>query len=129
MNTVAIIQARMRSVRFPGKVMQNICGTPMIGLILERLSKTTSINQIVVATSKDPQNDSMVKHINERGYLVYRGSEDDVLDRYYQAAKEVDAHTIVRITGDCPLIDPVLVDEIIAKFLEAGVDVFLVKLH
>ena len=122
MKTVAIIQARMQSTRLPGKVIRPICGEPMINLILERLSKAKRIDQIVLATSEDSANDQLVKTVSELGYTVYCGSEDDVLDRYYQVAKEVGADTIVRITGDCPLIDPTLVDEVIARFLETGVE-------
>ena len=119
---MAIIQARMQSTRLPGKVIRPICGEPMINLILERLSKAKRIDQIVLATSEDSANDQLVKTVSELGYTVYCGSEDDVLDRYYQVAKEVGADTIVRITGDCPLIDPTLVDEVIARFLETGVE-------
>jgi len=122
LKTVAIIQARMQSTRLPGKVIRSICGEPMINLILERLSKAKRIDQIVLATSEDSANDQLVKTVSELGYTVYCGSEDDVLDRYYQVAKEVGADTIVRITGDCPLIDPTLVDEVIARFLETGVE-------
>lgn len=122
MKTVAIVQARMGSTRFPNKVMQPICGTPMIGLLLERLAKAKRIDQVVLATSKDQRNEPLAKYVRELGYAVYQGSEDDVLDRYYQAAKEAKADTVVRITGDCPLIDPVLVDAVIVRFLESGVD-------
>jgi glutamate-1-semialdehyde 2,1-aminomutase len=112
----------MNSIRFPGKVMQAIYGTPMIGLLLKRLSNAKLIDQIVLATSKDSCNDSLTKYVQELSYTVFRGSEDDVLDRYYHAAKEAEADSVVRITGDCPLIDPVLVDEVITKFLDAKVD-------
>jgi glutamate-1-semialdehyde 2,1-aminomutase len=112
----------MSSIRFPNKVMQAICQTPMIGLLFKRLSNAKHIDQIVLATSKDPCNDSLAKYIQELNYTVFRGSEDDVLDRYYRAAKEAEADSVVRITGDCPLVDPVLVDEVIAKFLDADVD-------
>jgi glutamate-1-semialdehyde 2,1-aminomutase len=112
----------MSSIRFPNKVMQAICGTPMIGLLLKRLSNAKLIDKIILATSKDPCNDSLAKYIQELNYTVFRGSEDDVLDRYYHVAKEAEADSVVRITGDCPLIDPVLVDEVIAKFLDADVD-------
>jgi glutamate-1-semialdehyde 2,1-aminomutase len=122
LKTIAIVQARMSSIRFPNKVMQAICGTPMIGLLLKRLSKARLIDQIVLATSKDTRNDSLAKYIQELGYVVFRGSEDDVLDRYYHAAKEAEADSVVRISGDCPLVDPVLVDKVIAKFLDAKVD-------
>ena len=122
MKTVAIVQARMGSTRFPNKVMQPICGIPMIGLLLERLAKAKRIDQIVLATSEDQRNEPLATYVRELGYAVYQGSEDDVLGRYYQAAKEAKADTVVRITGDCPLIDPVLVDAVIAKFLDSGVD-------
>jgi glutamate-1-semialdehyde 2,1-aminomutase len=112
----------MGSTRFPGKVMAPICATPMIGLLLERLVNARLIDQIVLATSKDPSNKSLALYVSELGYEVYQGSEDDVLDRYYQAAKEVNADTIIRITGDCPLIDPILVDEIIKRFLDSDSD-------
>ena len=119
---VAIVQARMGSTRFPNKVMQPICGTPMIGLLLERLSRARSIDQIVLATSSDPRNEPLVQYVGNMGFDVYRGSEDDVLDRYYQAAKRARADVVVRITGDCPLIDPELVDAVIELFEEKGVD-------
>lgn len=122
MKTVAIIQARMGSTRFPGKVMRAICGTPMIALLLERLSKAKLVDQIVLATSENTRNDSLSEYVQKLGYTVFRGSEDDVLDRYYQAGKKVSAECVVRITGDCPLIDPALVDEIIAQFIASDVD-------
>jgi glutamate-1-semialdehyde 2,1-aminomutase len=122
LKTVAIVQARMNSTRFPGKVMLPICGTPMIGLLLQRLAGATLVDQIVLATSEDPRNDLLTKYVQELGYTVFRGSEDDVLDRYYQAAKEVEADLVVRITGDCPLIDPVVVNEVISGFLNDDVD-------
>lgn len=113
LNTVAIIQARMGSARFPRKVMRPITGVPMIGLLVERLSRALLVDQIILATSADPSNDPLAKYIQEQGYPVFRGDEEDVLDRYFQAAKEVDADLIVRITGDCPLIDPEIVDTVI----------------
>jgi glutamate-1-semialdehyde 2,1-aminomutase len=119
---VAIVQARMGSTRFPNKVMQPICGTPMIGLLLERLSQARHIDQIVLATSSDPRNEPLVQYVQRLGFDVYRGSEDDVLDRYYQAAKKARADVVVRITGDCPLIDPELVDAVIGLFEEKDVD-------
>jgi len=120
--TVAIVQARMGSNRFPNKVMQPICGTPMIGLLLERLSRARHVDQIVLATSSDPRNEPLAQYVRRLGFEVYRGSEDDVLDRYYQAAKMTRADVVVRITGDCPLIDPELVDAVIDKFMEEEVD-------
>lgn len=122
MKTVAIVQARMGSTRFPNKVMQQICGTPMIGLLFERLSKAKHLDQIVLATTEDTRNIPLVQYIQEQGYTVHQGSENDVLDRYYHAAKNAGADVVVRITGDCPLIDPDLVDTVIDSFMRSGVD-------
>src|SRR5207248_2593599 len=120
--TAAIVQARMGSTRFPNKVMQPLCGTPLIGLLLQRLSRSMLIDEIVLATSNHPRNEPLAHYVKELGYSVHLGSENDVLDRYYNAAKLVAASTVVRITGDCPIIDPNLVDEVVAKFLNSGVD-------
>ncbi|MAS82506.1 MAG: glutamate-1-semialdehyde aminotransferase [Legionellales bacterium] len=116
MKTITIIQARMGSTRFPDKVMQPICGTPMIGLLIERLSKAKSIDQIVLATTENMSDDILAQYASEFDCVVFRGSDKDVLDRYYKAASIVEAETIVRITGDCPLIDPQLVDEVVEFF-------------
>jgi glutamate-1-semialdehyde 2,1-aminomutase len=122
MKTVAIVQARMGSTRFPNKVMQPILGIPMIELLFARLTKSKYIDQIILATSCDPRNQPLVDHVRQLGYDVFQGSENDVLDRYYHAAKEHDSTVVVRITGDCPLIDPQLVDTVIAEFTAKGVD-------
>lgn len=103
----------MGSTRFPNKVMRPIGGTPMIGLLLQRVARATRIDQVVLATSGDPRNSPLVAYVESLGYATYRGSEDDVLGRYYQAAQEYGADVVVRITGDCPLIDPQVVDTII----------------
>lgn len=122
MKTVAIVQARMGSTRFPGKVMKPVLGIPLIELLLGRLGKAAEVDHIVVATSDDPRNESLVRHVRSLDYEVYRGSEQDVLDRYYQAAIHARADIVVRITGDCPLVDPQLVDGAVAAFKAAGVD-------
>jgi len=122
MKTIAIIQARMGSTRFPNKVMRPINGVPMIELLLQRLAKAKSIDKIILATSDDPRNQPLTDHIRSLGYDVFIGSENDVLDRYYQSAKPYHPDTIVRITGDCPLIDPELVDQVIAAYETQGVD-------
>jgi glutamate-1-semialdehyde 2,1-aminomutase len=119
---VAIVQARMGSTRFPNKVMRPICGTPMIGLLLERLGRSRRLDQIVLATSDDPRNDPLDAYVRELGIAVFRGSENDVLDRYCGAAREAGADVIVRVTGDCPLVDPVIVDAVITRLLESGAD-------
>lgn len=112
----------MGSMRFPNKVMRPICGAPLIGLLLKRLSKALRIDLIVLATSEDARNDSLARYVDELGYAVFRGSENDVLDRYYCAAKTYEADVVVRITGDCPLIDPAVVDDVVSAFLSSGVD-------
>lgn len=122
MKIVAIVQARMGSTRLPNKVMKPIKGVPMIELLLARLAKSRSIDQIVVATSNNEQNIPLVEHVEKLGYKCVQGSESNVLDRYLLAAKQVNADVIVRITGDCPLIDPILVDEAIAQFKAEGLD-------
>ena len=122
MKIVAIVQARMGSTRLPNKVMKPIGGIPMIELLLSRLSKSKELNQIVIATSVDKRNQLLVDHILKLGYQCEQGSENDVLDRFVQAAQAHQADIIVRITGDCPLVDPELVDKSIRHFLAAGVD-------
>lgn len=122
MKIVAVVQARMGATRFPNKVMLPVCGTPMIGLLLERLARSRRIDQIVLATSTDARNEPLVYYVRGLGYATYQGSENDVLDRYFQTARQAAADVVVRITGDCPLIDPQLVDSVIDRFLDGGAD-------
>lgn len=122
MKIVAIVQARMGSTRLPNKVMKEICGKPMIGILLDRLSKSKRLSKIIVATSIDSKNQILKSYVNDCGYGVFLGSEDNVLERFYYAAKEESSDVVVRITGDCPLVDPRLVDLLIDKFIEDGVD-------
>lgn len=122
MKVVAIVQARMGSTRLPNKVMKPMGGVPMIELLLARLSKAKLLDQIVLATSVDERNLPLVSHVRQLGYDCVQGSENDVLDRYLLAARQANADAVVRITGDCPLIDPVLVDQAIERFRSSGVD-------
>lgn len=122
MKVVAIVQARMGSTRLPNKVMKLIDGAPMIELLLARLAQAKRVDQIVLATSSDERNIPLVEHVQKLGYTCIQGSESDVLDRYLVAARQACAEVVVRITGDCPLIDPALVDEAIEQFLTTGVD-------
>lgn len=124
MKIVAIVQARMGSTRLPNKVMKPIDGVPMIELLLARLARSRLIDQIVVATSVLPQNEPLVRHVRSLGYACEQGSENDVLQRYVQAASSHQADVVVRITGDCPLVDPALVDECVRRFKAAEVDYF-----
>ncbi len=120
--TIAIIQARMGSTRLPGKVMRQVQGVPLIQTLIQRLQLAKSIDQIVLATSTEPVNDSLEVFVSGLGIPVFRGSETDVLDRYYQAAKSYQPKTVIRITGDCPLIDPKLVDLVVEEFNHQKVD-------
>lgn len=122
MKVVAIVQARMGSTRLPNKVMKAIGGVPMIELLLGRLAKSTQIDQIVIASTTDERNAPLVEHVEKLGYQCVRGSECDVLERYLMAARQVHATVVVRITGDCPLIDAGLVDQTIQRFNCSDVD-------
>ena len=122
LNIVAIVQARMDSARFPNKVMKLIQGKPMIELLLHRLSMSKLLSKIVIATSISPSNLDLISHVRNLGYCCEVGSEHDVLNRYFEAAVKHKADVVVRITGDCPIIDPTLVDDAITSFLNADVD-------
>ncbi len=124
MKISAIVQARMGSIRLTKKVMKKIVDEPMIGLLLKRLSKSKLLNQIILATSIDPTEEPLVNYVESLGFQCERGSTDDVLDRYYQIALKSKADAIVRITGDCPLVDAELVDKCIGKFNSLNVDYF-----
>lgn len=115
-NTTAIIQARLTSSRLPGKVLLDIAGEPMLVRVVERARRAKTLNRIVVATTIDPSDDVIEALCIERSYAYYRGSQQDVLDRYYQAARAFGAEVIVRITADCPLIDPDVIDETVNAF-------------
>ncbi|MDD1694732.1 MAG: hypothetical protein LUQ71_08410, partial [Methanoregula sp.] len=117
--TVAIIQARMGSTRFPGKVMKNIIGFPMVSHVVQRVSRSHLINEVVVAIPETQENDCLQELCEYNRWNLFRGSEDDVLDRFYRAACAYDADIIVRITSDCPLIDPELIDNVIDEFIKA----------
>lgn len=119
---IAIVQARMGSSRFPGKVMKLAAGKPLIQHTLERASMSKMIDSIVLATSKNPENDDLSNYVNNLGYDVFRGKEGDVLDRYFKIATEYKPELIVRITGDCPLIDFQVTDKIINWFIEGDFD-------
>lgn len=122
MKTIAIIQARMSSTRLPGKVLKIAAGRPLLERMVERVRRAKLVNEVWVATTTDPTDDELYSFCCEHQIPVYRGNLLDVLDRYYQLAKREDAGVIVRLTGDCPLIDPVLIDEVITAFLREKVD-------
>ena len=122
MRIIAIVQARMGSTRLPGKVMRNIGDMPMIGILLNRLSMSKQITQIVVATSVSAENKSLVDYVRDMGFECFLGSEGDVLARYYNAAKFFNAEIVIRVTADCPLIDSQLVDNMVVKFKGLNLD-------
>jgi spore coat polysaccharide biosynthesis protein SpsF len=111
---VAVIQARMGSQRFPGKVLEPLADSAVIDWVVRRVGRATMVNEIVVATSSDPADDALVEHCRSRAYAVTRGSLNDVLDRVHGAAAAAGADQVVRITADCPLIDPTVIDEVVS---------------
>jgi len=121
-NIVCIVQARLNSTRLPNKVLLNIGKKPAINHIFERLSQSEEITKLVLATTKNKEDDKLVNHITSLGFDVFRGSEKNVLKRYYDCAKEFNAQLIIRVTGDCPLVDPELTDRMIRKFINSDTD-------
>jgi spore coat polysaccharide biosynthesis protein SpsF len=109
--TVAIIQGRMSSSRLPGKVLLDIAGQPMMEHVIERTKRARTLDTVTIATTTDPSDDPVAAFAISTGVPFTRGSLHDVLDRYYQAAKTHEADVIVRITADCPVIDPDVIDE------------------
>ena len=119
----AIVQARMSSSRLPGKVMAPILGEPMIVRQLERIRRARTLTKVVVATSAAPSDDPLAGVLEARGYPVYRGDLNDVLSRFVGAAAFAgDPDHVVRLTADCPLIDPGLIDEAVRLALASGAD-------
>lgn len=118
MKVLCIVQARMGSERLPGKVMKEINGKPMISYTLNSLKKSKYIDEIVLATSILELNDPLAKYVEKINFNVFRGEdEDNVLERYKLVADKYKGDVIIRITGDCPLIDPIIVDHVVTKFL------------
>ena len=118
----AIIQARIGSTRLPGKVMRPILGKPMLQHIVERLRSVEAIDKVVVATSESGKDDRLAEFCDDCSIPFYRGSELDVLDRFYHAATNFGGEHLVRITGDCPLVDPLVVSRLIAYYFQNGFD-------
>jgi len=106
MRLVAIIQARMGSTRLPGKALADIEGKPMLEHVVGRVRRMARLSEVVVATTRSPQDEPIVNTCDGIGVRVFRGSEQDVLDRYWQACRSFEADGVVRISSDCPLIDP-----------------------
>ena len=122
MKTIAIIQARTDSTRLPGKVLKKLGNMLVIERVVARLNECKSLDDLVVATSTENTDDELVSWCDNNQVKVFRGSLHDVLDRYYRAAIHYKAENIVRITGDCPLIDPQIVDKVIEEFQSGSFD-------
>ncbi|MBN1545542.1 MAG: glycosyltransferase family protein [Syntrophaceae bacterium] len=112
----------MKSSRLPGKVMAEIAGKPMLFHVVNRVRRAKKIHLVTVATSIQKSDDPIFNYCKAEGILCYRGSEEDVLDRFYGAAKHFQADIIVRLTSDCPLHDPLVIDRVVATLLEGDAD-------
>ncbi len=117
MKRVIFIQARMGSTRLPGKVLMDVAGKPMLSQQIRRLKECTAIDEIVIATTVNIADDSIVRIAHKEGVGCFRGSEQDVLGRFVGAAQQYKADVIVRITADCPLIDPKITDRVIKELI------------
>ena len=122
MKATAIIQARYSSTRLPGKVLMKVLDKTVLEYVVERVSRAKHIKKVIVATSVNEADLKIAELLDDRGVSFYRGSENDVLDRFYRAALECGAEHLVRITADCPLADPVLIDSIIERYFASGAD-------
>ncbi len=119
---VAIIQARMGSSRLPGKGMADVAGRPLLGRVVDRVRKAQRVDKVIVATTDRPVDNAIAAFCQREGVACFRGNEDDVLDRFYQAAKSSAADIVVRITADCPLIDPAVIDKVVSRFEQGDCD-------
>ena len=119
---ITIIQARYSSTRFPGKILKKYKNLSYLEILIKRLKKSKTLNKIIVATSKNTEDDKIKKICDKLRIFCFRGSEKDVTDRYFQAAKYFNSKNIVRVTADCPLIDPKVVDEVVKKFFSENAD-------
>lgn len=119
---VAVVQARMGSTRLPGKTLKTVNGEPLLGLMARRLAAVKAISKVVVATTAHAGDEPIVEFCAAAGLACWRGSEDDVLDRCYQAAVHNQGDPVMRFTGDCPLVSPALCQGMVERFLAGGFD-------
>jgi glutamate-1-semialdehyde aminotransferase/spore coat polysaccharide biosynthesis protein SpsF (cytidylyltransferase family) len=121
-HVVAIIQARMGSSRFPGKSLADLCGRPMLWRVFERARRAEGVDNVVIATTDRPADNELAQFCSANNIPCFRGSEEDVLDRFYRTAQKFQADTVVRITADCPLIDPKMIGKVLARYLQGNWD-------
>jgi spore coat polysaccharide biosynthesis protein SpsF len=117
LHIVIIVQARMGSTRLPGKILKEVLGKPLLDYEMEQLHRVKHARTLAVATTVASVDDAVEAHCHKKGYKVFRGSEEDVLERYVQAARSLHADVVVRVSADCPLIDPAVVDDAIDLYL------------
>lgn len=118
----AIIQARLGSTRLPGKTLVEVNGRSLLGHLVRRLAVSKCVDEIVIATTTHKRDDAIVKFAKDNNITFYRGSEEDVLDRFYKTCLEFNVETVVRVTPDCPILDPQVVDIVISKYMEGNYD-------
>lgn len=123
-NIICIVQARMSSTRLPGKVLLDLSGKPVVAQVFNQLSYSKLLNNIILATTIDPSDDLLEEWAINNSIKYFRGSLENVLERFYETAKMYNADAIVRITADCPLIDPELIDICIEKFSVGNYDYY-----
>ncbi len=112
----AIIQARMGSTRLPGKVLKRLGDKSVLEHVYERVAQAKTLDTVIIATTERESDDVIVELAEQRGWPIYRGAEEEVLVRYYQTSKHFDLDAVVRITADCPLIDPMIIDELVTMY-------------
>ena len=116
----AIVQARMGSTRLPGKTLADVAGKPMLARLVERARRIPGVERVIVATTEKPADEAILRFAADHGLPAYAGSEEDVLDRVYRAACRYGVAVIVRVTPDCPLLDPTVSGLVVGRFVEAG---------
>lgn len=124
MKVVVVTQARSGSTRLPNKVLKEIQGKSLLQIHIDRIKQAKLINEVIVATTVNKIDDQIEVLANKLNVKIYRGSENDVLDRFYQSVKNIKPDFIVRLTSDCPLIDPVLIDEVVEQAMERKLDYY-----
>jgi len=122
MKIVAVIQARMGSTRLPGKMLKDMLGKPMLWHLVTRVQKAKYVDDVVIATTVNKEDESLENFALANNLGIYRGSENDIVDRILNAGKKYNADVVVRIWGDCPLIDPNLIDKVLSKFVSSSYD-------